>query len=67
MDAIVELMAFVIFVGIWMFVGLLACAALLKVFSMLFGVPTLKLWHMITEYWVDRVNKWGGGSRGTKN
>lgn len=63
MAMVVEVMAFLIFVGVWMFVGLLACAVLLKVFSMALGVGGMELLNMIIDLWISKVNKWSGNGK----
>lgn len=63
MAGLVEVLAFLIFVGFWMFVGLLCCAVLLKVFSMALGVGGMELLNMIVDLWISRVNKWSGNGK----
>lgn len=56
----VSLMSFLVITGFWMFVGLLACAVLLKVFSMVFDVTAMELVEMIVDLWISKINKLGG-------
>lgn len=60
MGIFVEIMAFLIIVGFWMFIGLLCCAILLKVFAMAMGITGMELYQMLADHWVSRINRWGG-------
>jgi hypothetical protein len=60
---VTSFIALVIFVGFWMFIGLLACAVLLKVFSMAMGITGMELWDMIVSWWISRVNNWSDNGK----
>lgn len=63
MTGLAEIMAFLLLAGFWMFLGLLACAVLLKVFSMAMGITGMELVNMLSDYWISRINRWGNNGK----